>query len=98
MKGHNDVVKTLLDNGADVNMTGTVVGVVSNTALVFAAYYGQESTVQLLIKAGADVSHQNVRGNSALHDAASRGHREIVRILLDHESNVNLQNDLHRQL
>ena len=79
MKGHNDVVKTLLDNGADVNMTGTVVGVVANTALVFAAYYGQESTVELLIEAGADMSHQNLRGNSALHYAASRGHREIVR-------------------
>ncbi len=94
MKGHNDIVKTLLENGVDVNMTGN--SIVSNTALICAAYYGHESTVKLLIDSGADMSHQNKRGNSALHDAVSRGHRGVVRILLDHGINVDLKNDLQR--
>ena len=99
MRGHNDIVETLLENGVDVNMTGTVEGVVSkisNTALVFAAYYGHESTVKLLIDSGANMSHQNKRGNSALHDAAMMGHREVVRILLDNGIDVNLKNDIKR--
>jgi hypothetical protein len=40
-----------------------------NTALHFAAYYGQEEVVAELIKRGAAVNAQNRNGNTPFHDA-----------------------------
>lgn len=52
------------------------------TPLHWATFYGQLSSVKILIKCKADVSKLAPDLISALHLAASGGHHEIVRTLL----------------
>lgn len=49
-----------------------------------------EETVRLII-AGADSNLQDKYGTTALIDAASRGHTEIVNLLINNNADVNLQ-------
>lgn len=46
-----DIMKTLIDNGSDINAQ---TGVSGSTALMFAVYAGSPKKVELLIKSGAD--------------------------------------------
>ena len=50
--GHKEIVKLLLDKGADVNVKGKIDGV-EITALKVAKYYNKPDIVELLQKAGA---------------------------------------------
>ena len=51
--GHEEVVKLLIEKGAEVNRTGKA-GV---TALLAASLQGQGEIVRLLIEKGAEVNH-----------------------------------------
>jgi ankyrin repeat protein len=55
------------------------------TALMMAAINNQLELAKLLIEQGADV---NKPGWTPLHYAATRGHREMMRLLLDHEAYI----------
>ena len=83
--GHADVVKILVDEGADVAAAyrqsgGSMSG---STALHWAARLGHEGVVTILLDAGADVDAKKRWGGTALHDAARGGHVGVLRILLD---------------
>lgn len=52
------------------------------TPLIWAASYGQNSTVDYLIKSGADVNHKTVNGRTALMFASSKGFFHVVKTLL----------------
>lgn len=52
------------------------------TPLIWAASYGQNSTVDYLLKSGADVNHKSVSGRTALMFAASRGFFHVVKTLI----------------
>ena len=70
-------------------ITGEVVEVRDprgKTPLMWAAAYGQTPTVGKLLQAGADVCAAADESETALHLAASNGHHDIVRILLNHVS------------
>lgn len=70
--GYVDVVRCLLDHGAE-----------DNIALQLAAGWGHLSVVQLLVERGADINaHVPVHG-TALRSAASRGQLEVVKFLID---------------
>ncbi|KAF1778869.1 Ankyrin repeat-containing domain [Phytophthora cactorum] len=71
-KGHVEIIKILLDNGAEVNETTQV------------------EAARALLDHGA---HENSHGvNSApLATAAQRGHVEMLKLLLMHNANINLQ-------
>jgi ankyrin repeat protein len=49
----------------------------------------------LVLEAGANVFHQDKDGWSALHNACSQGGLAMVQLLLDHDSNVNLQSAMN---
>lgn len=49
----------------------------------------------LVLEAGANVFHQDKDGWSALHNACSQGSLTMVQLLLDHDSNVNLQSAMN---
>ncbi|CAG7926468.1 unnamed protein product [Penicillium olsonii] len=86
-QGHQDVVRTLLGAGADINAQGGEYG----SALQAAASYGRIEIVQILLDHDADVNAQGGAYGSALQAAAAAGSTEIVQILLDHHADVNAQ-------
>ena len=77
LRGHDDVVKLLLDMGADPNR-GTEKGL---TPLNLAT--SKSNVVRMLLVAGADPNKGNDHGITPLHGAAGTCHTEIVRLLLD---------------
>ncbi|MEO8487299.1 MAG: ankyrin repeat domain-containing protein [Betaproteobacteria bacterium] len=60
--GHDDIVRTLLGEGADINAPSPN----GTTALMMAVREGRYSTALLLIARGADVNRRNESGASAL--------------------------------
>lgn len=55
------------------------------TPLMLAAIHNQIELAKVLIARGADVNRQ---GWTPLHYAATRGHRDMMRLLLDHEAYI----------
>ena len=84
--GKSDVVRTLLDKGADVNAKTKTFG---RTALCEAAIHDKSDVVRTLIDKGADVNAKIKCWLTALHVAAMHGSSDIVRILLDKGADVN---------
>ena len=60
--------------------------IVGHPPLVGAAVHGHESTLKLLLDSGADIEVRSTRGfkGNALFDAAARGAKAIVEMLLDY--------------
>jgi ankyrin repeat protein len=78
--GHVELVKLLLDRGADPNIANKY----GLTPLLSAAYHGSDAIVAMLIRAGADVdAAEREYGYTPLGTAARKGHIETVRLLLD---------------
>jgi hypothetical protein len=74
-----EIVKLLLDKGADVNLTDKY----GNTPLHLAASDGHIEIVKLLLEKGSDVnSKRRNDGTTPLYWAALNGHIEIVKLLL----------------
>ncbi|KAF8222835.1 hypothetical protein L208DRAFT_1320375, partial [Tricholoma matsutake] len=73
-KGDQEIVKLLIEKGADVNAQGGEYG----NALQAASYQGDQEIVKLLIEKGADVNAQGGEYGNALQ--ASEGHQEIVNL------------------
>ncbi|MCA9500732.1 MAG: ankyrin repeat domain-containing protein [Nitrospira sp.] len=78
--GDTQKVRTLLQEGIDVNSTFPIV---QTRPLMVAAAFGHVDTVQVLLDAGADVNSKDLTGWTPLHAAAFKGNLEIVRLLLD---------------
>eukprot|EP00696_Hemimastix_kukwesjijk_P013309 gnl/Hemi2/26670_TR8956_c0_g1_i1.p1 gnl/Hemi2/26670_TR8956_c0_g1~~gnl/Hemi2/26670_TR8956_c0_g1_i1.p1 ORF type:complete len:256 (-),score=48.07 gnl/Hemi2/26670_TR8956_c0_g1_i1:270-1037(-) len=55
-------------------------------------YQKKMDIIQLLMKAGTYVDHENTLGETALSIAAGRGDIAVVRLLLLHNANVNYRN------
>ncbi|XP_062259581.1 ankyrin repeat domain-containing protein 45 [Platichthys flesus] len=58
------------------------------SALLTAAMLGKSDIVRVLVRGGAQVNEQTVRGYSSLHLAACWGHVETVRTLLEQEADT----------
>jgi hypothetical protein len=74
--GRVEVVRLLLDNGADVNGGTFIIG----TPLVVAAGEGHTEVVRLLLERGADICFK-ADGGTAEEFARKRGHQDIVDLL-----------------
>jgi TonB family protein len=79
-QGRVDEVRTLLDQGIDVNARNED----GWTPLLFAALGGHAEVVALLLEWDADVNVSNKAGWTPLIAAALSGHTEIVGLLLEH--------------
>ena len=78
-EGHLNIVKLLIDHGADVNKQTTVGGA---TALHRAAFTGKLSVVRTLIQAGANPCIKDADGQTALHKAMSQRQTSVAETLL----------------
>ncbi|RPB27787.1 ankyrin, partial [Terfezia boudieri ATCC MYA-4762] len=83
------IVTLLLDQGADVNITGGDYG----TALGAAAHSGNLDIVTFLLNRGADINLTGGKYGTALGTAAYRGWPMIAKFLLDQGANPDLTND-----
>ncbi|CZR67458.1 uncharacterized protein PAC_17357 [Phialocephala subalpina] len=63
---------------------------VSASALWFAARFGLARIVRLLLQSGVDIDGKTFYGETALHEASSRGHLAIVQLLLDNGADINI--------
>lgn len=76
--GHANVAELLLTKTAlPIDFQGRT----GNTALMFAAQWGQQASVDYLLKTGADVSVVNAQGDTALSLALKNGHRNVALLL-----------------
>ena len=80
-----DVVRYLVDAGADVNALGTD----GCTSLHCAAMHSNVAIVGLLIKRGAIVDRKNVWGNTPLHMACQAGNERVATILIFQGADLN---------
>ena len=73
LRGHDDAVKVLLENGADVGLTD----ITNSSALHVAAGYGRLKIVRMLLEAKVDVNGRDAGGSTPLHVAAQQGQSEV---------------------
>ena len=86
--GHTDVVRWLLEAGADVRAVDPGM---QATALHAAAYAGRTEAASLLIEHGIDIDKQGPRnGYTALHDAIWQNHVDTAKVLIDAGANLAL--------
>ena len=86
---HVAITIYLLAQGAKVDATDSQ----GNTALLYAAFGGQQDTVKALLEAGANVEATNSGGRRPLMSAAKTGQTEIVKMLLAHHADINSDNN-----
>ncbi|KAJ7866019.1 hypothetical protein B0H14DRAFT_2573573 [Mycena olivaceomarginata] len=84
-RGHIEIARVLLDNGAEVNPQGGYYG----NALQAASRKGHFELVRLLLGSGANVNAQGGHYRNALQAASDGGHIDILRLLLDSGADVN---------
>ena len=85
-----EIVKMLLEAGADVNKPTTT----GSTPLRGAAFNGHCDVMEVLITKGADLNYANVVGQSPLLIAVMRGHLKATELLLDKGADCN-QRTIH---
>jgi ankyrin repeat protein len=79
-KGHCEIVKYLVAQNADVNLTDG-----NNTSPLYSAVkMGHYDIVEFLLQNGADVNICNHLGYLPLYAASSSGHCAIFRLLIEH--------------
>ena len=78
-QGHHKVAEALLKAGVNPDKPSTVT---ENTSLHLAAYNNQVEVVKVLLKWKANPNAQDWNDNTPLHEASSRGHGEVITILL----------------
>ena len=84
---HLQVIKFLLDNGADVNFRDRF----GMPILVYAAMDHNLKAVELLLEKGADVNIKNDLGQTALMFAARKGGLDIVKLLVEKGADVKIK-------
>lgn len=76
--GHNELVKTLIGHGAEVNWTGSYYG----TALQAASRFGHIQTTRILLDAGSDPNISSGKHGTALKAAVLARSFQVVALLL----------------
>ncbi|KAK9838359.1 hypothetical protein WJX81_007066 [Elliptochloris bilobata] len=86
--GDADILRGLIDGGADVNQTDAR-GI---SALGVAVGFNRLPAVQALLAAGAKIDQTDARGNTVLHYAAGYGRKEVAELLLGARADAGARN------
>ncbi|UKZ77549.1 hypothetical protein TrVFT333_005272 [Trichoderma virens FT-333] len=89
-KGHNTIVKMLLNAGADVNVKEQHLG---ETALTLAIESGHEETIQALLDNGANIHHRDHFDHTPLFTATWQDSESVMQLLLDRGADVSARNE-----
>jgi ankyrin repeat protein len=89
--GNLEIVKVMLDSGADINAVSR--NKLSATPLQGAAAMQNLELARLLIARGANVNCRGEEGGTPLHEAAGNGQIELVKLLLANGANLNAKDD-----
>ena len=89
--GDNEIIKTLIDKGADVNARDANAKYPDTTALMEAVISDNIEIVKILLDKGANINLQAKYGDTALMKAVQSGNVEIVKILLDKGADTNIK-------
>ena len=81
-RGHEDVVRVLLDAGADACARRAD----GFTPLILAVFFGHEAVVRLLVERGADPSARTGLGTTAARWAEARGFASMAEVLREAEA------------
>jgi len=92
--GHMDIVKFLMNKGADVNVMDE--HTYTKTPLGWAAVRGRAAVAELLIANGADVNVRGNYGHTPLWLAAAYGHPDVVELLFSKGANIEAADHWHR--
>ena len=84
---HIDIVRMLIDRGADVSAQNKF----GSTALHLASRDGDIELARILIDRGADMSAQDKFRSTALHLACRDGHLDLGRMLIDCRADMSAQ-------
>jgi len=87
--GNVEIVRMLIDAGADVNLKDNN----GDTPLHVAAKYGRVEIVRILINARANLDVQNNHDETPVHYAAMNGNPGIARMLIDAGADETILND-----
>lgn len=89
-QGRLDVVKYLVENGADVNAQSDRRG--RGTALIYASAANRITTMEYLLEHGADINATSTIDETALIWATALGHVKSVRFLLSKNADTKIKN------
>ena len=85
--GNYELVKKLIDDGADVNVKDNY----RTTPLIYAAKNGHTEICKLLIDKGADVNIMTGYNQTALIFAIIEDYKEIYELLIENGANINIE-------
>ncbi|KAM9384369.1 histone-lysine N-methyltransferase EHMT2 isoform 2-T2 [Pholidichthys leucotaenia] len=85
---HVEVIKVLLDRGADVSVKDKEL----NVCLHWAAYAGSVDIAELVLNTGCSLSSVNVHGDTPLHIAAREGFLDCVTLFLSRGADIDIMN------
>lgn len=92
--GHNDIVKLLIEKGA--NIEARYEG--GQTPLLFAAEHGQNHTIELLLQKGARIDVHDNRGRTLLLAAAEHGQNHTIELLVEKGASIAVEDNSGRTL
>jgi uncharacterized protein len=89
--GHYNIVKYLIERGANVNIASNNPFKVApiHSACAISNY----DITELLLKNGADVNAKQMQGVTPLHSVAHNGQARLAKLLIDNGSNINAKMD-----
>ncbi|XP_014057067.1 B-cell lymphoma 3 protein homolog isoform X1 [Salmo salar] len=88
--GHKELVRMLLDAGADINAMQDIKS--GHSPLIHAVENHNMGMVHFLIENDCNVNVQSYSGNTALHSACGRGQVDTARLLLKNRADSSVKN------